>query len=444
MLRGKPQISVKVDDKGLKARNKELALILELSNVLASSFSLQGVLENSLSRVLDFFDLRAGRIYLMTEGGKEMELVAHHGIDPGGLEQVSVDTGFSGKAVKTRSFIAQHVSDLGDQKRVALLSSKGLHTVLCTPLITRDQVLGVMNLATDKELILKQDSIDLLIALGNQIAVAVDNARLYEDLGAKVDELTEKKNTIKFFAYSVSHDLKSPAVSLCGLTKRFSEKYGPMLDEKGREHCRHILKSAEEMLALVDTINAYMAAKEAPLTLENIDLNEIAEAAKEEFAADMKRHHVQWQSSDLPEIVGDRMAMTRVFRNFVDNALKYGGEALSEIRINYREDDQHHILSFSDDGQGIDPEDREKLFEIFKRTKTAGGIAGSGLGLSIVKEIAERHGGCVWINGDAPTGATFYVAVSKDLSCGRYPDDGARKTEKGETDEKHQKDHGGH
>ncbi len=415
MLRGRNQISVKVDEKKLKRRNRELALILDLSNLLASSFSMRGVLEGSLSRLLEHFDLGAGRIYLMTEGGNEMELAAHHGIDPGGLERVSVDAGFSGKAVKTRSFIAQRVSDLEDPKRAAFLSSKGLNTILCTPLISRDRVLGVMNLATDREPTLKADSIDLLMAAGNQIAVAVDNVRLYEDLRAKVVELTEKRDMIKHFAYSVSHDLKSPAVSLYGLTKRFLEKYAPTLDEKGREYGDHILKCAEEMLALVETINAYMAAKEAPLNFQSVPMRDIAEATEKEFSADLKDRHVRWRSDDLPEMVGDRMALTRVFRNLVDNALKYGGPDLSEIHVRYRENGEHHILSFSDNGQGIDAEDREKLFEVFNRTRTASGIAGSGLGLSIVREIAERHSGCVWLDTDTPRGATFHVAISKHL-----------------------------
>lgn len=419
MLRDRHLISVKVDDEGLKTRNRELALLLELTNLLAASFSLKGILGESLSRVLEYFGLQAGRIYLKDEGDDEMTLVAHCGLDVGGLEKVGVNTGFSGKAVQTRSFIAQHVSDLEDKKRAALLFTKGLHTILCTPLITRDKVLGVMNLASDKTFTLKQGHIDLLIAIGNQIAVAVDNARLYDDLDAKVKELTEKRDMIKFFAYSISHDLKSPAISLYGLTQRLCEKYASSLDEKGKECCDHILRSAADLLALVETINAYMAAKEAPLNLEYVDLKEIVHATRKEFYENMKRQKVKLRTNDLPEIVGDRMALTRVFRNFVDNSLKYGGGALSEIQINYKQNGQHHILSFSDDGQGIDARDRETLFEIFKRTRTAGGIAGTGLGLSIVKEIVERHGGYVWIDEDSTKGPVFHVAISKNLKTDR-------------------------
>lgn len=445
MLRDRPLISVKVDDEELKTRNKELALLLELSNLLAASFSMSAILDASLSRVLEYFDLRAGRIYLMDEGGEEMTLMAHYGLDIGGLEKVSVHSGFSGKAVQTQSFIAQHVSDLEDKKRAALLFSKGFHTILCTPLITRDRVLGVMNLSSDKAFSLKQEDIDLLIAIGNQIAVAVDNARLYDDLGAKVEELTEKKNTIKFFAYSVSHDLKSPAISLYGLTKRFVEKYAPLLDEKGREYCDHILRSAGELLTLVDTINAYVSAKEAPLNLELLSINELAEATKEEFSSELRRRHVRWEVGDLPEVVGDRMGLTRVFRNFIDNALKYGGPGLSEIRISHRQDDQHHIFSFANDGKEIAGDDREQLFQVFKRSKTTAGIAGSGLGLSIIKEIAERHGGFVWLDEDTREGATFHVAISKFLKCDPSPIEiVAEQAAKGESDEKHPEDNGRH
>ncbi|MDZ7697982.1 MAG: GAF domain-containing sensor histidine kinase [Deltaproteobacteria bacterium] len=415
MLRDRHLISVKVDDEGLKTRNRELALLLELSNLLAASFSLKGILGESLSRVLEYFGLQAGRIYLKDEGDDEMTLMAHCGLDIGGLEKVGVNTGFSGKAVQTRSFIAQHVSDLEDKKRAALLFTKGLHTILCTPLITRDKVLGVMNLASDKTFTLKQDHIDLLIAIGNQIAVAVDNARLYDDLDAKVKELTEKKDMIKFFAYSVSHDLKSPAISLYGLTKRLYEKSGPLLDEKGKACCDHILRSAADLLALVETINAYVSAQEAPLNFEKLNVSDMAETIRSDFSAELVQRQIRWRAIHLPEIVGDRMGLMRVFRNFVDNALKYGGAGLSEIRISHREDACHHIFSFANDGKGIALEDREHLFQVFKRSKSTAGIAGSGLGLSIVKEIVERHGGCVWLDEDSTKGPVFHVAISKNL-----------------------------
>ena len=412
----KKYISVKVNNEKLKTRNKGLAILLEMSNYLATSLSIKGLFEGALSRVLEHFDLEAGRIYLLNGTGQYLYLVAHHGMEPHGLERLSINEGFSGKAARTKSFIAQHVSDLEDRKRSVLLSDKGFNIVLCVPLITMDRVRGVMNLATSKDIQLDQGKIDLLTTIGNQIAVAADNARLYADLESKIGALREKKDMIKFFAYSVSHDLKSPAVGLYALTKRLNEKYVHILDEKGKEHCRQILRTAEQMVALVEKLNGYIVAREAPLNFERIMVKEISRAIRDEFSGRLKQHQVRWSESDyLPEIVADRLALLSVFRNLVDNALKYGGKELSEIKIGYGENGNHHIFFINDDGIGIKAKDSKKVFDLFQRNETSMGTAGSGLGLAIVKEISKRHQGRIWLDTVVGKGSKFCISISKDL-----------------------------
>jgi len=412
----KEYISVKVNDEKLKTRNKGLAILLEMSNYLAASLTIKGLFEGALSMVLKHFDLEAGRIYLLNGTGQYLYLVAHKGMAPHGLERVSINEGFSGKAVRTKSFIAQHVSDLEDRERSVLLSDKGFNIVLCVPLITMDRVRGVMNLATSKEFQLDQGKIDLLTTIGNQIAVAADNTRLYADLEAKIGALREKKDMIKFFAYSVSHDLKSPAVGLYALTKRLNEKYVHILDEKGKENCRQILRTAEQMVALVEKLNGYIVAREAPLNFERIMVKEITRAIRDEFSDRLKQHQVRWLEPDyLPEIVADRLALLSVFRNLVDNALKYGGKELSEIKIGYGENGNHHVFFINDDGIGIKVKDSKKVFDLFQRNETSMGTAGSGLGLAIVKEISKRHQGRIWLDTAVGKGSKFCISISKDL-----------------------------
>jgi len=86
-----------------------------------------------------------------------------------------------------------------------------------------------------------------------------------------------------------------------------------------------------------------------------------------------------------------------------------------QLEIGYEEDDVFHRFSFSDDGVGIKPEDKEKVFELFQRKETSQGTDGSGLGLAIVKEIAEGHEGRAWVDGSAIKGTTFYISISKNL-----------------------------
>ncbi len=409
-------ISVKFRELKLKERNKELSFLIEMSDFLSSSQNLKELLGRALSKVLEYFDLDAGRIYMMDDAGQYLSLAAHQGIDSKGFEKLHISEGFSGRSARTHSFIAQHVSELGDPDRAALLSSQGFKIIICVPLISINKVGGVMNLASRKIIGLDQEKVDMFTAIGNQIAAAANNARLYEDLEAKIKALKQKNELIESFAYSISHDLKSPAAGLYALTKSLQGKRGASLDEKGKKFCNQILKTTEHIVALVDNINAYIETREAPLNLEKVRVKEITERIRCEFSDIMKRRHIRWSEPEsLPEIIADRLALSRVFQNFTDNALKYGGDKLFQIDVGYNEDEAFHIFSFSDDGVGINERDAEKIFEIFQRHETSRGISGSGLGLAIVKEVAARHQGESWMEKSGGNGASFFISISKDL-----------------------------
>jgi len=122
-----------------------------------------------------------------------------------------------------------------------------------------------------------------------------------------------------------------------------------------------------------------------------------------------------FEPEELPELRADRLSLLRVFRNLVDNALKYGGDELSEIRIGCETSQDFLTVSVSDDGVGIPQGDSKKIFDVFHSQKTDRSIEGSGLGLAIVKEIAEQHGGKVWVESGGQRGTTFYLTLSKHL-----------------------------
>ena len=229
------------------------------------------------------------------------------------------------------------------------------------------------------------------------------------------EALKESSEKTKLFAYSVSHDLKSPAIGLYGLTKRLYKDYAGILDQKGQKYCEQILKSAEQIASLVEQINIFISAKEVPLTIERFDLKEVLQVIREEFSTELSIREIRWSEPDhIPGINADRLSMIRVLRNLVDNALKYGGEALSEINIGYKESGESFILSIKDNGIGLKKQNSyQDIFAPFIRRKTSKGIQGSGLGLNIVREIAERHGGQIWLETGKERGITFYVSIPR-------------------------------
>jgi K+-sensing histidine kinase KdpD len=416
MLINKRYVAVEFSESELRERNKALSILLDISNFLSRSQKLNDVLDGALLKVLEHFDLDAGRIYLMDEGGHSLTLSAHRGIETAGLEKVKINEGFTGKAAHNRTFVLQAVADLEDQQRSELLTRKGLKIIICVPLIAMNKVVGVLNLASTRHIELDQGKIDLFSVIGNQIAIAVENARLYGDLRSKIQELREKGETIKFFAYSALHDLKSPVIGVHGLTKLLHRHYREVLDEKGRSYCDQILKAAAQTEAFVERINAFIMAKETPLRVETLHVQEITELIRNEFSPILQQRHIRWSEPEsLPDVRADRLSLIRVFRNLVDNALKYGGEELSEICIDYRESAEFHTFLVSDDGVGIKQEHADKLFKMFQRHETSKGIEGTGLGLAIIRVIAERHRGHVTMEPGAAHGVTFLVSIAKDL-----------------------------
>ncbi|RLB37101.1 MAG: hypothetical protein DRH12_14830 [Deltaproteobacteria bacterium] len=286
-------------------------------------------------------------------------------------------------------------------------------------MISINRVVGVMNLATGRPFELDYREIDLLHVLGSQIASAIENLRLNRELGEKIQQLRERKETIKFFAYSIAHDLKSPAISIHGFSRRLKDKCGIRLDERGKGYCEQIQRLAEHMVNMLEDINAYIAAKEVQPRFEVVKLKEVIGQIKSEFEDRLKSGAIKLLPHNIEtEVVADKKALIRALRNLVDNAIKYGGPGMNEIKIGHSENGEFHILSVTDNGVGIPREDAEGLFNVFQRTRTSQGTAGSGLGLAVVKEVAEKHGGRAWVESEPDRGTAIYMAIKKNLVSG--------------------------
>jgi len=246
-------------------------------------------------------------------------------------------------------------------------------------------------------------------------------ASVNDRLRLEIEERQRAEEALKLFAYSIAHDLKSPAVGIHGLTIRLKKKYGNLLDETGRCYCDNLVSTSEHIEALVDKINDYIVTKVNRPIFEEMNLKEILQVLRDEFSVEFGIRRIDWSAPCNDKIIrADRLSFQRVFRNFIDNSLKYGGHRLSKISIGHEESADFHILSISDNGKGLKREDCEKIFAPFQRHETSRGVKGAGLGLTIIKEIAEQHGGKVWVDPDPLEGITFYISIRKDLKDQRW------------------------
>lgn len=249
-----------------------------------------------------------------------------------------------------------------------------------------------------------------------EIARIIHLSRDITDRKRAEEALREGSEKIKLFARSVVHDLKSPAIGIYGLTQRLHKQYTDVLDEKGNEYCDKIVNAAEQIAALVEKINVYLLTKEKPLFIEKCRIGDVLKLVRDEFSGQLSLRQIAWiEPESAPEINADRLSLIRIVRNLAGNALKHGGDGLSEIKIGYEETADLHVLSVRDDGMGLEKGRSKKILGVFERNNASGAVEGSGLGLAIVKEIAEQHKGKVWTECGGEKGTTFYVGISKDL-----------------------------
>ncbi|MGA7642861.1 MAG: PAS domain S-box protein, partial [Syntrophobacteraceae bacterium] len=288
-----------------------------------------------------------------------------------------------------------------------------------TPILEEGQIVGAV--LTFRDITVRKLALEQLNKYRDHLEDLVKErttelATANERLTCEIEERKRAEEALKLFAYSVAHDLKSPAIGIYGITKRFHKQFKDVLDDKGRNYCEQILKASGHIAALVEMINVYIVTKETRPLFEKINIRDILTMIKYEFSSQLTIRGIEWFEPDSDiEIMGDRLSILRVFRNFVDNALKYGGERLSKIWIGHEETESSHIFSITDNGKGLKVVDAEKVFELFERHETSRGIEGAGLGLAIVKEIAKQHGGLVWVEPAAKKGTTFFTSISKNL-----------------------------
>ncbi len=235
-------------------------------------------------------------------------------------------------------------------------------------------------------------------------------------------EVKMRTAELESFVYTISHDLKSPVVSMNGMASLLMENHSDQLSEKGRYYVQRVISNAaymEELIQGLLTVSRIGKKREQP---EPVDVRsviaQILDIQKEHFAE--KNLEVVIQPS-LPPFVFDRTALTQIFQNLITNASKFmGAQPHPKIEIGggtLKDAVQFYV---KDNGIGIDPEYHDRIFGIFQRLKEVE-VEGTGVGLSIVKKVIDLAGGKIWIESKKGEGATFFVQLPATPKISRFP-----------------------
>lgn len=223
-------------------------------------------------------------------------------------------------------------------------------------------------------------------------------------------QLERARDEMRAFSYSVSHDLRAPLRAIEGFGRILSEDYSSKLDEDGKRFLDHVLHNAQVMGSLIEDLLTFHRLNEKPFGKKSVDLREML---TDVFTTAAKpRPDVKVEIGNLPKIQADPVMVRVACEHLVANALKFSKRHASpEITVGSERGDGETILWIKDNGIGFDMQYADKLFTVFQKLQKEPDFDGNGIGLSIVRRIAEKHGGRVWVKAAPNDGATFYLAI---------------------------------
>ncbi len=255
------------------------------------------------------------------------------------------------------------------------------------------------------------DEISQLTRSFNLMAQSLES--LIAQLHQKTVVIENKNRELETFVYTVSHDLKTPVVSLQGMAGVLQEDYGDKLGEKGGHYLNRLVANADQMEQLIHDLLEISRLGRPSHSPEQIDLNRLVETVLEGCRERFKGRPVEIQVGPLPSVWCDRVRIKQVFDNLITNAFKFlGDQASPRVEIGAIDQEAAHTFWVRDNGIGIDPKFQETIFGVFHRLKDVE-VEGTGVGLTIVKRIVEQAGGRIWLESAKGAGTTFYFTWPK-------------------------------
>lgn len=238
-----------------------------------------------------------------------------------------------------------------------------------------------------------------------------------------MEEVSKKSSEIENFVYSVSHDLRASVISIQGFSAILLADFHSQLGEAGERYLTRIQANARQMENLIDDLLDFSMIGRVAGAFEDVPAAEIISDSLYVLEPQLKNKGVKVNVQEaLPVIYCERRRIYQVFMNLIGNGIKFTGDTENPlIEVGCRSTDGFHEFYVRDNGIGIEPEYHQKIFEAFQRLGKID-VKGAGIGLAIVKKIAEAHGGSVHVESEKGKGATFYFSIpEKNLIFGSYP-----------------------
>ncbi len=445
---GQLKYGAETEDTGTESFYKELSLLHEINSALNTKIDLDEILQTIIDGMTSVFNYYSSGIYLLSEDGTHF-ILKNYSLDSAIIKKIEKIMGkpllgykiplFDGSKLKEAiengepiithdiEEILKHHTDDEKLRKLAkpIARLAGLKSGVGVPLTAGDRVVGMLGVAS-KDVGMTQKDVKRLASFGDQTGLAIEKAKLYEELKEysehleqMVDERTkevkekegqliqsEKLAAIGKLAAGVAHEINNPLGNISLYTQGLLKKGG---DEKTMENLKVIEEQVEVAASIVRNLLEFSRQTE-PMTAP-FDINE--EVSK---ALNVLRHTAHMSdikieedlNPDLSEVIGDSSQLQQVFLNIVSNAIDATPSG-GKIVVTTREVADRAVVEITDEGGGISEEIIDKIFDPFFTTKAVN--EGTGLGLSVSLGIIERHGGEIRVKSTPGKGSKFIIEL---------------------------------
>ncbi len=428
-------VSVVRDITELKKREHELNRLNRILKALSDSSQAMMRTENEadyLQEVCRVIERDCGYTLIWigfaeNDEGKSVMPVAYAGFDEGYIEALKItwsDTergrGPTGTAIRTGKFrmCKNMLTDPAFEPWRKEALERGYASSVALPIKVNDLAIGAITIYSKEPDPFSEDEIDLLSELAVDLSHGITSFRLRkeraiteEKLRKTAEELERSNRDLEQFAYAASHDLREPLRAVSSFTQLLGSRYKDRLDKDGQDLISFTVDGAKRMDDLLVGLLEYARIQTQSKPPVQVSAHKALDSAIANLRKSIDETGAVITSDELPIVKADVRQLSQLFQNLIANAIKFRSERKPEIHIGFKNESARIRFSVRDNGIGIDPQFRENIFVIFKRLHPRDKYPGYGIGLSICKRIAERHGGRIWVESQPGEGATFYFTI---------------------------------
>ncbi|TYT60261.1 PAS domain-containing sensor histidine kinase [Natrialba swarupiae] len=225
--------------------------------------------------------------------------------------------------------------------------------------------------------------------------------------------LEESNERLEQFAHAVSHDLREPLRMVTSYLQLIDQRCGDALEDDGEEFLEYAVDGAERMREMIEGLLEYSRVETQGEPFEPVDLGAVLDEVRDDLQLRIDETDAEITADELPTVAGDASQLRQVFQNLLDNAIEYSGDEPPRIDIAAERVGDRWRIIVADHGIGIDPDNHDRVFEVFQRLHTSNEYPGTGIGLALCQRIVERHDGEMWVESEPDEGSTFSFTLSE-------------------------------